>query len=334
MPVYNTALYIERAVLSALNQTFSSFEILVVDDRGQDESMDIVRRLMRDHPCGNKIRIIEHAVNLGTGATKNTAIKQAQGEYLFFMDSDDEITSEAIEKLYNIALESDAEVVVGSIKIVDERQIRQKKYVGNALYTSREEISWAGFVEEKFMITTWNKLYRLDVLRVNSVDCPDHLIMEDPYFTGKLLMSVRRLRCTNEVTYCYYRNRTSHIGSSMEKGFTEKTGKDYIETFALYTGFYQQNLLSCPAVSSAVACGIMRFSVTFLLFMAASSRMTSKSRKMFAKECRQVISGVGGIKTALKGKFPFKYSFYIVLFSPYCMQYLYSRLFLTIKSRG
>ena len=87
MPIYNVAPYVERALLSALNQTFESIEFLLVDDRGTDNSMDIVRRIIKDHPRGKDVRIIEHPHNIGLGATRNTAIDNAQGEYLFFMDS-------------------------------------------------------------------------------------------------------------------------------------------------------------------------------------------------------------------------------------------------------
>lgn len=89
MPVYNVEKYVERALLSALNQTFDSIEFLIVDDKGTDRSMEIVSEIVSTHPRGKDVRIIDHVVNQGTGATKNSAIREAKGEYLFFMDSDD-----------------------------------------------------------------------------------------------------------------------------------------------------------------------------------------------------------------------------------------------------
>ena len=105
MPIYNVAPYVERALLSALNQTFESIEFLIVDDRGTDNSMEIVRKIVAEHPRGKDVRIIEHPHNIGLGATRNTAIDNAQGEYLFFMDSDDEITPDCIEVLYKAMME-------------------------------------------------------------------------------------------------------------------------------------------------------------------------------------------------------------------------------------
>ena len=102
MPIYNVEKYIERALLSALNQTYQNLEILIVDDLGHDNSMDIVYQLKSTHPRGNCIRIITHKKNLGLGGTRNTAIESAQGKYLYFMDSDDAIVPDCIENLYNI----------------------------------------------------------------------------------------------------------------------------------------------------------------------------------------------------------------------------------------
>lgn len=96
MPVYNVEKYVERALLSALNQTFDSIEFLIVDDKGTDRSMEIVSEIVSTHPRGKDVRIIDHVVNQGTGATKNSAIREAKGEYLFFMDSDDCLSRDCI----------------------------------------------------------------------------------------------------------------------------------------------------------------------------------------------------------------------------------------------
>ena len=73
IPIYNVSLFVERALLSVLNQTYDNIEYLIVDDKGQDDSMDIVHRIIKDHPRGKDVRIIEHPYNIGLGATRNTA---------------------------------------------------------------------------------------------------------------------------------------------------------------------------------------------------------------------------------------------------------------------
>ncbi|MDR1632787.1 MAG: glycosyltransferase [Dysgonamonadaceae bacterium] len=114
MPVYNVEKYVEKALLSALNQTYENIEFIIVDDRGSDKSMEIVRRIVAYHPKGKQVRIIEHERNIGTGAVRNTAIENATGKYLFFMDSDDEISPDCIEKLYAKMQEENVDFVESS----------------------------------------------------------------------------------------------------------------------------------------------------------------------------------------------------------------------------
>ena len=122
MPIYNVEQYIERALLSALNQTYQNLEILIVDDLGHDNSMNIVYQLKHTHPRGNCIRIITHKKNLGLGGTRNTAIESAQGKYLYFMDSDDAIVPDCIETLYNIISQEKVDFVAAGINQIDENE--------------------------------------------------------------------------------------------------------------------------------------------------------------------------------------------------------------------
>ena len=97
-PVYNVAAYVERSLCSALEQTFPlPYEVLVIDDKGSDGSMAIVSRMQQEHPQGSRIRIIEHKQNKGLGEASNTAIDNARGKYLLFLDSDDRLAPDALQ---------------------------------------------------------------------------------------------------------------------------------------------------------------------------------------------------------------------------------------------
>lgn len=159
MPVYNVEKYVERALLSALNQTFDSIEFLIVDDKGTDRSMEIVSEIVSTHPRGKDVRIIDHVVNQGTGATKNSAIREAKGEYLFFMDSDDCLSRDCILSLYHMACKNDADIVIGSFSYCDVEGKSIAKNILKDICYQGNDVFGKFFFAKGFYVQTWNKFY-------------------------------------------------------------------------------------------------------------------------------------------------------------------------------
>lgn len=215
MPVYNVEKYVERALNSALNQTFGSIEFLIVDDKGTDRSMDIVRDIISNHPRGKDVRIIDHGINRGTGATKNTSIKEATGKYLYFMDSDDFLADNCISLLYNAASQNNIDVVVGSFSERDflnrkgiDRKIKDICYIGTDAFDRF-------FFSDAFYVQTWNKLYKLSVLREHKVACIASNTNEDIFFTFQLFRAVKSLQLISPITYFYTVNDPNSVTYGM-----------------------------------------------------------------------------------------------------------------------
>ena len=80
VPVYNVAKYIERCLLSVLNQTWPDLEVILVNDCTPDNSMEIVRRVVASHPRGAVVRCLEHEENRGLSAARNTGILASVGD--------------------------------------------------------------------------------------------------------------------------------------------------------------------------------------------------------------------------------------------------------------
>ena len=119
IPVYNVEKYIRLAMDSALSQTFESIEFLILDDCGTDGSIDIVREYQQTHLRGKDIRIVRQPQNGGIGLARNRIIDEAQGRYLYFLDADDSIETNTIEKLYNSAIKYEADMVYGSYQRIE-----------------------------------------------------------------------------------------------------------------------------------------------------------------------------------------------------------------------
>ena len=233
MPIYNVEKYIERALLSALNQTYQNLEILIVDDLGHDNSMDIVYQLKSTHPRGNCIRIITHKKNLGLGGTRNTAIESAQGKYLYFMDSDDAIVPDCIETLYNIISHEKVDFVAAGINQIDENE-NSLKITNYPNITRKGKLCMAQyFYEEKneIWVTTWNKLYNLSFLKEFHIHFLEHVYHEDIVMHAMLALNTRSFSLTNRTTYLYNCKREDSI-TNIEQGNTLKHLNDLTIVFS------------------------------------------------------------------------------------------------------
>ena len=103
IPVYQVSDYVERCIRSVMSQTFTDIECIIVDDATVDDSMVKCQKLIDEYDGRIQFRLLHHEKNRGLSAARNTGTKAATGEYVFYLDSDDEITSDCIEKMMLLA---------------------------------------------------------------------------------------------------------------------------------------------------------------------------------------------------------------------------------------
>ena len=233
MPIYNVAPYVEKSLLSALNQTFVDIEYLLVDDKGTDESMDIVHRIISMHPRGKNVRIIDQKYNQGTAAARNVMVANATGEYLFIMDSDDVISPDCIDILYQKMKQYSVDFIAGSF----QRQTWDGDiYPGGYRYkdTLIKDGDYAvaeyryGQGHEIF-VATWNKLYKVQFLRNNNIRCIDGYMIDDVWFTYQVIMCARSCCLVSDCTLFY----TYNPNSVTSVRYSQKLSEQYVGTLSL-----------------------------------------------------------------------------------------------------
>lgn len=208
IPVYNVEKYIRLAMDSALAQTFESIEFLVLDDCGTDGSMNIVREYQQTHPRGKDIRIVSQPKNMGIGAGRNRIVDEVQSKYLYFMDADDEIVSNAIELLYENAKRHDAQLVYASYERIEEygnKVKREAKQYPAIQFTADD--AFANYVYQQYNrieATVWNILIDIDVYRKNGLRHKPINYWEDFALTMDLPSYVSRVVLLPDITYYYY----------------------------------------------------------------------------------------------------------------------------------
>ena len=204
IPVYRSETYIQQALESALVQSYPSIEFLIIDDAGNDGSMDIVRNLQAIHQRGMDIRIITHHENQGVSASRNQIIDEAKGDYLYFMDSDDAIAENTISLMMQNMHQYDAEIVFGSyekVELTGEKKVYQ--YPSLQLL---EKDALASFAYRKYagiQASACNYLVKSSLLRENHLRFIETDYWEDLVFTFDLVTYVSRAVLLPDITYTY-----------------------------------------------------------------------------------------------------------------------------------
>ena len=213
IPVYKSVGYIQRSLVSALNQSYSSIEFLIIDDGGADGSIDVVEWLKAEHHRGDDIRIIKHGYNWGVAESRNHIIDEALGDYLYFMDSDDIIAENTIELMMKQICDYDAEIVFGSyekIEVTGEKTICQ--YPAIQLLGDDELAVFAYRKYAGIQASACNYLVKTSLLREHHHRFINTDYWEDFVFTFDLVTLVKRAVLLPDITYSYLcrENSLSH----------------------------------------------------------------------------------------------------------------------------
>lgn len=223
IPVYNVAPVVEQSLKSALNQTYSDIEYIIVNDCSTDNSMDVVNRvILEEQYIGKEVHIIEHEVNKGLSAARNSGMNYASGEYVFFMDSDDMIVPDCIEIQVDTIERYDADMTDFCLNVIGGRNILREVTV-ECCISDKEEIM-ASFFRGTMHFSAWNKLVKKSLLDQYAVKFEEGLIYEDWVWTFQLLPHVNSIAFSPRKTYNYI-IRSNSITTTMVS--IEKIRKQY-----------------------------------------------------------------------------------------------------------
>lgn len=220
IPVYNVENYIEDCLLSVINQSYNNIECIFVDDCTKDDSIDIINKRLAEYKGPIKFKIISHKENMGLSAARNTGIRNSKGDYLFFLDSDDEITSDAISNLVKLSNSGKVDCVVGNVGVYGESsQVQLKTQLLSSTLSILESTNeiLKSYYNNEWYVMAWNKLINKDFLIYSNLFFPEGLLHEDQYWSYKLALSARNMSFCCDITYIYKIRGNSITGKIKEK---------------------------------------------------------------------------------------------------------------------
>ena len=176
VPVYGVEKYIERCAVSLFEQTLEDVELIFVDDASKDNSISILMETASRYPQ-KQYTLLRHEENRGLPAARNTGLAAATGEYIFHCDSDDWPEKDMLEKMYNVAVESGADMVYCDFWLSFEKN---ERYMGTPDYTRAEDMLRSGFLTGQMKYNVWNKIVRRSLYVNNGIGFPEgHPMGED-----------------------------------------------------------------------------------------------------------------------------------------------------------
>ena len=225
MPVYNVAPYVERCLLSVMQQTRPAEECLIIDDASTDNSIALCERLIANYDGPTRFTILHHDHNRGLSAARNTGTDAATGTYIYYLDSDDEMTTDCLEKLAAPVEHDDSiEMVMGNYSRDTSamkgwrHQLRRKHGTPQPRFMqdtpselkSNEEIR-AWFYNGKIVrpVSVWNRLLKLSFIKENQLYNKEGQLHEDILWMYYLMRCLNHAAFVHEVTYLYHRRPDS-----------------------------------------------------------------------------------------------------------------------------
>lgn len=209
IPVYNVSLYIRDCLTSVINQTYKDLEIVIVNDNTTDDSMEIINDVLKTHKHLAETIIVNHPCNKGLSAARNTGIHHATGQYLYFMDSDDEITKDCISLLVSsLSTAPQADIIIGDYKVINSDDFFPPLKLKDSVLKGHDVII-KNYMKEKIYVMAWNKLTRKDFITQNNLFFKEGLIHEDVLWSFQCMCKAEIVNIVKKTTYIYKVRPTS-----------------------------------------------------------------------------------------------------------------------------
>ena len=229
IPSHNVEKYIGECLDSIINQTFEDIEIICIDDKSTDKTLEILNEYaLKD----SRIKVYGNQENKGVSYTRNYLLSLAKGKYIYFLDSDDYIELDALEKLHGLAEEKSLDIIM--FKLINFKNLSKREYKDEYIEMSYLERSVKdeifSFEDIKVFaadicVDLPGKLFKRDLIQ--DIEFPNGYIFEDVPFFFEALLKAKRIYFLREYLY-HRRDRRKSITTSYDEGYL-----DYIDMLEL-----------------------------------------------------------------------------------------------------
>lgn len=230
IPVYNAQNALHSLLEDICKEPAERLEVILINDGSTDNSLDVAEKYRAFLP---NLTVIDQS-NHGAPYARNAGLRRAKGKYLWFFDADDILGVHALPRLLDILKQSDADLIIGNMKFVDEKgrgRVRVPVFDDCLTDHVHSAFFWDSF--------PGNKIYRASVVRENGVFWSNVRIHQDLNFYLKFLPFCRRIQYISDVLYAHVEHTTGSISASCGVKIT-----DAVRAVGYVSGFYRKKRLT------------------------------------------------------------------------------------------
>ncbi len=216
IPVYNAEKFVVRCLDSIKRQTYQNFEIILINDRSSDNTLLTLENYKQNNPS-LEMHIVTNDRNSGPSVSRNAGIDRATGDYIFFIDADDDLADDAALALFISKTEGQPDIVFGEHHFFVNDRLTESNY--HTLKNTKESYSndeiLNGFFSVEWASVVWNKLYDLGFIKNNQLRFPEGLLHEDELWVFQISALARKINFVNQKTYNYYYSNQGSITANV-----------------------------------------------------------------------------------------------------------------------
>lgn len=211
IPIYNVAAYLESCLASVVAQTYRPLEVILVDDCGTDNSMEIAETFVNSFTELKDLdfRTVHHDHNRGLSAARNTGTSVANGEYIIYLDSDDQFEPTLVKESYESLLLHDADFTICDFRS-DEANASRSSHISYPaeVFHSREDF-YEALANCQIGVSAWGKLFRKSYVERHGISFIEGIVNEDETWLFNMSVNAKRIALVKKPLYYYRYNETS-----------------------------------------------------------------------------------------------------------------------------
>ena len=272
VPVYNSEEYIFNSINSILNQTYKNIEIIIINDGSTDRTNEILNEIA----LKDKRIVYVNQKNIGVSETRNKGIQLSKGEYITFMDSDDTVEPEYIEKLIEEVLKNEFDIVACGYTDISKYGIVKLNdfYINNTILSKDEFIKR---ILNGVGGTVWGKIFRRNIIIENNIKMKQNIYMcEDMIFVLEYAMKCNKYGAINEKLYNYNRLNENSISAMVNMQYYN----NLIVVISEIQKILEENNYEKSYVDSILCNRVQSMSISFLIMQHDKKHNYSKKQKI------------------------------------------------------